>query len=170
MRSIQKSNNLDCPHLTEDEETKQQKSRSVEEMERGQGEPGEVYFLFFYFYFFVEGQFCDSLQTQWTLSESYFISPSLLYCPSLLPFKKRWRDDQEAASVKTANQYNFSVWDEAPRLHWKSQMANDSFKLPSWLWTFKSDQSLKVGGIKKCTETKLASFLTFDVVHGVDFS
>lgn len=101
---------------------------------------GEVRFMSaLFFFFFPEGQFWDSLQILSELCRCLTLFHPLSFTvPCSCPLETRWRDDREVASVKTANQYGSSVRDEAPRLHWKSQMANDSFKLLSPLWTFRS--------------------------------
>lgn len=86
---------------------------------------GQVYacvwsgrFLFFY----VEGQIWDSLQILSELCRRLTLFHPLSFTvPCSCPLETRWRDDQEAASVKTANQYGSSVWDETLRLHWKKQ-------------------------------------------------
>lgn len=154
MSGIQNSNNLACPHEEVKGRVKEKKrGRGVKtnrsdskEMHNFTEEPSEVRVtcvlwrdpsIFLAWRAVLR---CPS-DTQWTLSGCHFISPSLIHCPSLVPFKTRWRDDQEAASVKTSNQYSSSVREEAPRLQWKSQMANDSFKLLSWLWTVEFNQS-----------------------------
>lgn len=143
---IQNSQNLRCPCLEEKKQGHKEARRGKNKVRTWsrRGEEMHVYVCMWGRWIFVEGQFWDSFQILSELCRCLTLFHPLSFTvPLCCPLETRWRDDQESASVKTANQYSSSVWDETPRLHWKSQIANDSSNYFPRLWALEPGQSLE---------------------------